>query len=141
MAATCRAIAGSSSRAPRDRRSGQGASGAVAIDRRENSRQSEPRSCRPLAAIDDETSSERKKMDVVSMRQAAPHALGEKQHDAYGERAQNHQVPRAECSQLILQQPEDENADDRSLDGRDATDDDDEENERSPIGDGESRIG
>ena len=103
QAPTDRTIAGSSSRSPRDRRSGQERLAAVAINRR--ARMADKASLghvAPFAATDDKTSSERKKMDIVTMRQYGPHTPGEKQHDADGERAQNHQVPRAERRQLIL---------------------------------------
>ena len=66
-------------------------------------------------------------------RNHAPDAARRKQHEHDGEPAEQHQIPGAERRQVILQQIEYRDADDRALHRADAADDDDEDDIGGPV--------
>src|SRR6185436_16931693 len=80
-------------------------------------------------------------MPAPALADEAPDALRRHQHGNDGDAAQDDEIPAAEAGEELAQHEEDQRADDRSLDGADAADDDDEDHVGGPVEHAEAGVG
>jgi hypothetical protein len=82
-----------------------------------------------------------KELDAGAVGEQAPQAARRKQHHRDADQSQRQQIPGAIMGQAVLQQEEDDHADNRSFDGADAADDDDEDHIGRPVDDRKAASG